>query len=267
MNKLLDLAAAVAMVNDGDTVAFGGNVLYRSPIAAVKELIRQDKKDLHLVKTAIAYEVDLLCAAGAASRVTAGFVGYEGEFGLCRWYRKGVESATVRADENACYSVITALRGAAYGVPFLPIRGMLGSDLLDAVGFRKVTCPYTGEELVAIRAIAPDVAFLHVQKADEMGNGCIIGPTYEDTVIARAAKKLVLTAEEIVPSSYFSEDPNRASIPAVLTTAVVKAPGGAKPCAVSGCYDMDREELRAFLVEKDPDAALRAAGIERRKDA
>lgn len=229
MNKLLDLAAAVAMVNDGDTVAFGGNVLYRSPIAAVKELIRQDKKDLHLVKTAIAYEVDLLCAAGAASRVTAGFVGYEGEFGLCRWYRKGVESATVRADENACYSVITALRGAAYGVPFLPIRGMLGSDLLDAVGFRKVTCPYTGEELVAIRAIAPDVAFLHVQKADEMGNGCIIGPTYEDTVIARAAKKLVLTAEEIVPSSYFSEDPNRASIPAVLTTAVVKAPGGAKP--------------------------------------
>lgn len=267
MNKLLDLAAAVAMVNDGDTVAFGGNVLYRSPIAAVKELIRQDKKDLHLVKTAIAYEVDLLCAAGAASRVTAGFVGYEGEFGLCRWYRKGVESATVRADENACYSVITALRGAAYGVPFLPIRGMLGSDLLDAVGFRKVTCPYTGEELVAIRAIAPDVAFLHVQKADEMGNGCIIGPTYEDTVIARAAKKLVLTAEEIVPSSYFSEDPNRASIPAVLTTAVVKAPGGAKPCAASGCYDMDREELRAFLVEKDPDAALRAAGIERRKDA
>lgn len=267
MNKLLDLAAAVAMVNDGDTVAFGGNVLYRSPIAAVKELIRQDKKDLHLVKTAIAYEVDLLCAAGAASRVTAGFVGYEGEFGLCRWYRKGVESATVRADENACYSVITTLRGAAYGVPFLPIRGMLGSDLLDAVGFRKVTCPYTGEELVAIRAIAPDVAFLHVQKADEMGNGCIIGPTYEDTVIARAAKKLVLTAEEIVPSSYFSEDPNRASIPAVLTTAVVKAPGGAKPCAVSGCYDMDREELRAFLAEKDPDAALRAAGIERRKDA
>lgn len=267
MNKLLDLAAAVAMVNDGDTVAFGGNVLYRSPIAAVKELIRQDKKDLHLVKTAIAYEVDLLCAAGAASRVTAGFVGYEGEFGLCRWYRKGVESATVRADENACYSVITALRGAAYGVPFLPIRGMLGSDLLDAVGFRKVTCPYTGEELVAIRALAPDVAFLHVQKADEMGNGCIIGPMYEDTVIARAAKKLVLTAEEIVPSSYFSEDPNRASIPAVLTTAVVKAPGGAKPCAVSGCYDMDREELRAFLAEKDPDAALRAAGIERRKDA
>ena len=79
MNKLLDLAAAVAMVNDGDTVAFGGNVLYRSPIAAVKELIRQDKKDLHLVKTAIAYEVDLLCAAGAASRVTAGFVGYRRE--------------------------------------------------------------------------------------------------------------------------------------------------------------------------------------------
>ena len=208
MNKLLDLAAAVAMVHDGDTVAFGGNVLYRSPIAAVKELIRQDKKDLHLVKTAIAYEVDLLCAAGAASRVTAGFVGYEGEFGLCRWYRKGVESATVRADENACYSVITALRGAAYGVPFLPIRGMLDSDLLDAVGFRKVTCPYTGEELVAIRAIAPDVAFLHVQKADEMGNGCIIGPMYEDTVISMHSVMCDPTYNETL-LKYWEKHPER----------------------------------------------------------
>ncbi|WP_186564402.1 CoA transferase subunit A [Lawsonibacter celer] len=262
MSKLMDLSAAVAMVQDGDTVAFGGNVLYRSPVGAVKELIRQGRKELHLVKTAIAYEADLLCAAGAVKAVTAGFVGYEGEFGLCRWYRKGVESGAVRAYENACYSVITALRGAIYGVPFLPIRGMKGSDLLDAVGFKSVTCPYTGEELVAIQAIAPDVAFLHVQEADEDGNACIIGPSYEDMTIARAAKKLVLTAEEIVPGSYFAEDPHRADIPAVVTTAVVHLPGGARPCAVSGCYDVDREELRAFLDGKTPEAALAAAGIE-----
>lgn len=264
MSKLMDLTAAAALVKDGDTVAFGGNVLYRSPIGAAKELARQGRKDLHLVKTAIAYEADLLCAAGAVSKVTAGFVGYEGEFGLCRWYRRGVESGAVRAAENACYSVITAWRAAIYGVPFLPIRGMKGSDLLDAVGFASVQCPYTGEDLVAIRAIAPDVAFLHVQKADEEGNGCIIGPSYEDLVIARAAKKLILTAEEIVPGDFFAQDPHRADIPAVLTTGVVCLPGGAKPGAVSGCYDLDREELRAFQAAKEPEAALAAAGIERR---
>ncbi len=261
MSKVMDLSAAVALVKDGDTVAFGGNVLYRSPVGAVKELIRQGRKDLDLVKTAIAYEVDLLCAAGAVRSVTAGFVGYEGEFGLCRWYRKGVEGGTVKAYENACYSVITAWRAAVYGVPFLPIRGMTGSDLLEHVGFKTVKCPYTGEEVVAIKAIAPDVAFLHVQKADEDGNACIIGPSYEDLTIARAAKKLVITAEEIVPGSFFAEDPHRADIPAVVTTAVVHLPGGAKPCAVSGYYDIDREELRAFQSAKEPSAALAAAGL------
>ena len=263
MSKLTELYQAVALVRDGDTVAFGGNVLYRSPVGAVKELIRQGRKDLNLVKTAIAYEADLLCAAGAVKSVTAGFVGYEGEFGLCRWYRRGVESGAVKAYENACYSVITASRAAVYGVPFLPIRGMKGSDLLEHVGFRTVRCPYTGEELVAIQAIAPDVAFLHVQKADEEGNGWIDGPSYEDLTIARAAKKLVLTAEEIVPGSFFAEDPHRADIPAVVTTAVVHLPGGAKPCAVSGCYGVDREELRAFLAEKEPEDALAAGGVER----
>lgn len=263
MSKLTDLSTAVAAVEDGDTVAFGGNALFRSPIAAVKELIRQGRKDLHIIKTAIAYEADLLCAAGVAGRVTAGFVGYESEFGLCRQYRLGVESGAVRADENACYSVITALRGAAYGVPSLPIRGMLGSDLLDAVGFSMTRCPYTGEELVSIRAIAPDTAFLHVQRADEAGNCWIDGPVYEDQLIARAARRLVVTAEEIVPTSFFTDDPHRADIPALLTSAVVHLPHGAAPCAVSGCYDLDRAELSAFLAEKDPAAALAAIGLER----
>jgi glutaconate CoA-transferase subunit A len=142
---------------------------------------------------------------------------------------------------------------------------MMDSDLLKAVGFHKVTCPYTGEELVAVRAIAPDVAFLHVQKADEEGNACISGPVYEDSIIAKAAKKVVLTAEEIVPGSFFAQDPHRADIPAAVTTAVVHLPGGARPCAVSGCYDMDREELRSFLAAKEPQAALAAAGLEGRE--
>lgn len=262
MSKLMELSDAVQLVKDGDTVAFGGNALFRSPIGAVKELIRQGRKELNLVKTAVAYEADLLCAAGAVTTVTAGFVGYEGEFGLCRWYRKAIESGAVRACENACYSVITALRGAISGVPFLPIRGMKGSDLLSAVGFKTVICPYTGEELVAIQAIAPDVAFLHVQKADVEGNAYISGPGYEDAIIARAAKILVITAEEIVPGDFFTQEPRRADIPGILTTAVVHLPGGARPCGVSGCYDIDRAELRAFLAAQSSEDALIAAGIE-----
>ena len=265
MTKLMSLSHGAGLVSDGDTIAFGGNVLYRSPVAAAKELIRQGRKGLHVVKTAIAYEVDLLCATGAVSRVTAGFVGYETEFGLCRFYRRGMESGAVIAAENACYSVIMALRAAAYGVPFLPIRGMLGSDLLEAVGFETVTCPYTAQTLVAIGAIAPDVAFLHVQKADQEGNCQIDGPGYEDKTIARAARQVIVTAEELVPTEYFRADPRRADIPGLLVTGVVHLPGGGAPCAVSGCYPADRGELTAFCGAATAPDALAAAGLDERR--
>ena len=246
MSKIISLEESVQLINDGDTVAFGGNVLHRSPNRVAKEIVKQNKKNLHLVKTAVAYEIDLLSAAKSIDRVTIGFVGYETEFGLCRFFRKGVESGEIKVDENACYTVITALRAAAYGVPFLPVRGLIGSDLIDAVGFKFVEDPYSGEKVVAIKAIRPDVAFIHVQEADRYGNARIIGPKYEDKIIAKSAKKVVVTCEKLVDGNEFVNNPELVDISSVFVDHVVELPNGAKPSSCPEYYDIDRDEINAF---------------------
>lgn len=251
MNKITQLGDALALIQDGDMLALGGNVLHRSPVGAIRALARTGKKNLHLVKTAVAMEADLLCGTGSVNVVSAGFVGYETQYGLCAFYRKGVECGAVRAEEHACYSVITALRAAAYGVPFLPIRGILGSDLVEAIGFLTVQDPYTGEELIAIRAMQPEVAILHVQKADAFGNSQIIGPQYEDQIIARAAKQVIVTCEEIVPDDYFGAH-RKADLSGALVTHVVLLPGGAAPAACPGYYGIDHEGMQRFKAVKTP---------------
>lgn len=245
MDKVRELSEIISRVKDGDCVAFGGNVLYRSPVTVARELARVGRKNLHLVKTAISLEVDILCACHCVSKVSAGFVGYETEFGLCGFYRKGVESGEVTAEEHACYSVITSLRAASYGVPFLPIRGFSGSDLPAAVGFLTVEDPYTKEKLTAIRAIRPDFAFIHVQKADRQGNAQIEGPHYEDLIMARSPKSLVITCEELVADDYFGNE-RKADISEVLVDSVAVVRGCAAPGACEGYYDLDTSELLRF---------------------
>lgn len=245
MDKVRELPEMIERVKDGDCIAFGGNVLYRSPVRVAKELAKAGRRKLHLVKTAMAPEADILCACHCVSKVSAGFIGYETEFGLCGFYRKGVESGEVIAEEHACYSVITALRAAAYGVPFLPVRGFDGSDLPAAVGFLPVEDPYTRETLTAVRAIRPDFAFIHVQKADRFGNSRIEGPHYEDLIMARGPKALIITCEELVPDDYFGEE-RKADISEVLVDSVAVVKGCAAPGACEGYYEMDREALLRF---------------------
>src|SRR5438874_3179129 len=180
ISKQTTLAEAIASVEDGSIVALGGNTIHRAPCAAVHELVRQHKRGLELVKTAGAYDVDVLVGTGVADRVSAGFIGFENVFGLAPQYRRAAEQGRIQVKEHACYTVITAMRAAAQGVPFLPIAGMLNSDLMQARSFKTVIDPYSGEELAAVQAIRPDVAILHVQEADEEGNGRIYGSVYED---------------------------------------------------------------------------------------
>src|SRR5918993_3876282 len=143
-DKRVTLAEAIAIVPDGARVALGGNTLHRAPAAAVHELVRQGKRGLEIVKTAGAYDVDLLCGTGCAVAVSVGFVGFETVFGMAPSYRRAVERGDVEAKEHACYTVIAGLRAAIQGVPFMPVAGMFGSDVLSARGFRTVNDPYTG---------------------------------------------------------------------------------------------------------------------------
>ncbi len=245
--KLATLSEAIASVADGSIVALSGNTIHRAPCAAVHELIRQGKRGLELVKTAGAYDVDVLVGAGVADSVSAGFIGFENVFGLAPQYRRAAEEGRIQVKEHACYTVITAMRAAAQGVPFLPIAGMLNSDLMEARGFKTVIDPYSGEELAAVQAIRPDVAILHVQEADELGNGRIYGSVYEDELMARAAKRVILTCERLVSPEETQRVPELTTIPGLLVSHVVVAPRGAHPCSCGDLYEYDYDYLQRYI--------------------
>ena len=249
--KVRSLQEAVAQVADGAVVALGGNTLNRAPMAAVYELCRQQKRGLRLVKTAGALDVDMLCLAGCVASVDAGFISFESRYGLCAHYRRQAESGQIAANEHACYTVISALRAAAYGLPFMPVKGLRQSDLRAEIDrFRAVRDPFSGEELACVRAIRPDVAIVHVHRADELGNGHIEGPCYDDVLMTRAAQTVVLTTEELVPTAQLSRGA-KAQIPHFLVSAVVHVPRGAAPSACYGCYPVQEDEMAAYRALKD----------------
>ena len=257
-SKLTTLESTVSEIADGSRIALGGNTLHRGPFAAVHEIVRQRKRELEIVKTAGAYDVDLLCAVGCASAVSAGFVGFETVFGLAPSYRRAVERGEVIAKEHACYTVIAGLRAAIQGVPFMPVAGLQGSDLLSARDFRVVADPYTGESVVAVPSLRPDVAIIHVQEADELGNARIIGTRFEDVLMAQAARRVIVTAERVVDGRTFEETPESVAIPAVYVSSVVEAPRGAWPGSCAGHYDYDVDYLSAYVAATvDPESLRR----------
>jgi glutaconate CoA-transferase subunit A len=248
MNKLLSLNQAVALIPDGALLGLGGNALNRAPMAAVMALALEKKHGLRLVKTAGGMDVDLLCLAGCVKSVDAGFISYETEYSLCQHYRKAVQEGSVKANEHACYTVISALRAASYGIPFMPVRGLQVSDLVAANGyFASVTDPFTGETLNAVKAIRLDVSIVHAQLADSLGNALIEGPKYEDVLLSRASKTVIVTAERIVGGDYFAQSDVKANIPHFLVSAVACAPRGAAPGACHGAYGVSDEDIRSFL--------------------
>ena len=241
MDRRCTLEQAVASLEDGALVGLGGNTLNRAPMAAVAEIIRQGKGKLRLVKTAGGMDIDLLCRAGCVSTVDAGFISYESEFGLAQFYRRAVQRGEVTAHEHACYTVISALRAASFGIPFMPVRGLQISDLRKVNDyFADVKDPFSGETLAAVKAIAPDVSILHVQEADAAGNARIRGPLYEDALLARASKRVIVTAERIVGDGYFAGQQEKPQIPGFLVSHVVHAPRGAAPGCCPEEYGIDR---------------------------
>lgn len=255
--KVIALADAVARIDDGATIALGGNTFHRSPTAAVHELVRQGKRGLRVVKTTGAYDVDLLAGAGSIDRAAVGYVGFEALFGLAPNYRRAAEEGRLVVEEHACYTVITGLRAAIQGVPFLPVAGMFGSDLIPAREWKTVFDPYSGEELVAIPRLAPDWAIIHVHRADPEGNAQIRGAVFEDLLMANAAERVMVTAEEVVPPEALRAEGAQATVPGFLVEAVVHAPRGAWPCSCEGLYAVDDAYLSAYVEASKDEAAYR----------
>jgi len=243
--KLTSLSDAVARIPDGASIALGGNTVHRSPSAAVHELVRQRKRDLTIIKTAGGYDVDLLCGAGSVSRLVVAYVGFENLQGLAPRFRAAIEDGAVTMDEQTCPTVIAGLRAASQGIPFMPIAGMIGTDLVPG-RFLAVDNPYGAGEVVTVPALWPDWAIIHVQEADSEGNARILGTQFEDVLMAKAARRVLITAELIVPSEYLAEQPELTVIPAFQVDAVVEAPGGARPCSCAGLYDVDEDFLARY---------------------
>lgn len=251
MSKVKTIEEAVSLISDGQRLAMGGLLLQRIPAAFAREIARQNKKRLKVMKTAANYDFDLLCFAECLDEVAAGYVSFEAEFGLAPNFRHAVQEGKVRFEENSCYTVISSLRAAAFGVPFMPIANLGESYLVNK--FKTVNNPYGDGEVLTVPAIYPDWAVIHLQKADEEGNAIIYGPVFEDIFMTRAAKKVIVTTEKIASRDEISREGDLAVIPGFKVSAVVEAPKGAFPGACYPYYDYSSEHIREYLSIKDPE--------------
>ena len=243
-SKVISLHDAIAReVKDGMSLAMGCALESLIPFAASHEIIRQRKKALTLIGPISDVQFDQLIGAGCVRKIVASWVGNVAA-GLGHNYRRAVEASipnAIEIEEHSNFTIGLGLQAAATGLPFLPTRSIRGSDIAAASQFQPVICPFTGESLLAVRAIRPDLAILHVQRADRDGNAHIWGNFGVTREAALAAKKVILTCEEIVDSEVILSDPNRTIIPGFAVSAVVHTPFGAHPSPTQGYSRRDDE--------------------------
>ena len=255
-SKLLPLSEAIARyVPDGSAVALGTALELLIPFAAGREIMRQRKRDLTLIGPISDVLFDQLIGAGCVRRVRAAWVGNV-ITGSGYNFRRAVEGGAIEVEDHSNLTISLALRAAALGVPFLPARTALGSDLFQTNASLKVVhCPFTGDRLAAVAAIAPDVAIVHVQRSDEFGNAHLWGNLGITREACLASRHVVLTAEEIVAPEVIASDPNRVIVPGFKVSAVAHAAWGAHPAPVPGYYNRDHQAFLDYREEsKTPEA-------------
>lgn len=257
--KLTTIEDAIAKVSNGDVVALQTMATVASPMALVRELIRQKKRELGLVVLVGGIPVDWLAAAGVINRLIGAAVTME-QFGLCQQYRQAVEQGRIRVEEIS-ESVLNARLGAgARNLPFLPTRGAIGTDLMkeNPDNMKLLQDPFGGLPVIACRALVPDVALIHAHRADRYGN-----IQYEPTalwpdlgIMPKAAKKVIVTAEEIVDTEVLRRNPDRTVLPGFMVDAVVEVPYGAHPTSFYPNYGYDSAFHRLWTsVSRDNDKA------------
>jgi glutaconate CoA-transferase subunit A len=242
------LAEAIAeQVHDGDAVALGLALESGIPFAAVHEIIRQRRKDLTLIGPISDMAFDQLIAAGTVAKVIAAWVGNVAGgsgYGFRRAYEQGQPRRIVMEDHSN-FTVGLALKAAAMGLPYLPTLTGLGGDIVRGhPRIRPIDDPFGGPALLAVGAIKPDVAIVHVQRADASGNAHLWGNLGLTVEAAYAARRTIVVCEEIVADEVIRSDPNRTMIPGFLVSAVVEEPGGALPSSLQGYW---RRDFETFL--------------------
>jgi len=247
MEKIVSLSTAIQEnINTGDTV-YAAGFTHLIPFAAGHEIIRQGLTDLVLARATPDLIYDQLVAAGCARKVIFSYMGNPG-VGSLRIVRGEIEAGNLEWEEYSHFSMITRLQAGAAGLPFMPMNPTAAGDLERAnPQYRKVKDPYSDQEVITVPALNPDVAIVHVQRADADGNAQIWGIIGEQKEAAFAAKRVILTAEEIVSQDVIRSDPNRTLIPGFIVDAVCHVPYAAHPSYTQGYYDRDN----AFYLEWD----------------
>ncbi len=247
-DKQVSLAALAARIPDGASVALGGSFLHRGPFGLVRELIRQSRRDLEIIKQSPGYDIDILCRAGVASRARAGIVAMEGNFGLAPWYRKAVEKGELKLQEHACASLTAGLRAAAFGVPFMPCGGLHGSDLPALNDWALQEDPYgSGVSTYLIPAVKPDFAVIQVTEIDRLGNARVHGTAHWDRIMSRAAGSVLVVAERLVDTAVFEGQPEATLLPYFMVENFTVLAGSAWPGSCTPYYDIDYPAVERYM--------------------
>ena len=261
-DKVMNVAEAVRrFVHDGDYFASGGFGCARIPTAILHEILRQGRQGLRFAGHTATHDFQILCAGNGLGRGkllaavdVAYVVGLEAR-GLSPHARHVMESGEVACTEWSNYTLAVRFKAAAMGVPFLPVRSLLGTDTFRHSAACAVACPFTGETVALVPALYPDVAAVHVHEADRYGNCRLRGTSVADLDLARAAKRLIVTCERLVPNDDIRREPDRTAIPFFCVDAVCEVPFGSYPGNMPYEYFSDEEHLRRWLTaEKDVEA-------------
>lgn len=244
-NKMISLGKAAELIPDGSNISFGGFAETNNPLSLVRELIRKKKKHFEISGMGDAQSVELLCGAKAVDFIRLS--NYMAKNGRCPNFSRGVESGLIRVEDYSHFAITNRFFAAAMGIPFMPVKVLLGSDMVNIQTFDKenkimeIDDPFGGEHCGIVPKLEPDFALIHVARADKEGNCQLYGITSSIEIIARAAKHVIVTAEEIVETDEIRRTNVNTILPSFFVDYVVYAPFGAYPGGVFTYYDYDLE--------------------------
>jgi glutaconate CoA-transferase, subunit A len=259
--KVMSLEEAAALVPDAASVGIGGSTLSRTPMAMIWALIRAGRKDLLCARGITSSEGELLFASGTSRHILTSWFSQGIVWGVSRIMRAYTETGRARFEEWSHMAMGLRFRAGAMGIPFLPMRSLMGSDVVARLpDVRPMECPFTGEKLVLVPALNPDFALIHVQRCDAYGNAQIDGLPFLDVDLAMAANRVILTTERIVSNDQIRRAPDQTKIPFMAVEAVVEVPFGSAPHECYGLYEPLFAHLDAYAagIRRDPEEAARA---------
>jgi glutaconate CoA-transferase subunit A len=259
-DKVVSLEEATSFVRDGDSVGIGGSTMSRTPMGMVWALARARRKRLTCSRSIVSSDGDLLFASGICDHIVTSWFSQGILWGVSKVMRHHVETGKARFDEWSHMAMGMRFRAGAMGIPFMPIRSMLGSDVRkQRPEAKEIDCPFTGEKLLLVPALNPDVALIHVQRCDAYGNAQIDGLQFMDIDLAMAANKVILTTERIISNDQIRRAPDQTKIPFFAVDAVVELPFGCAPHECYGVYEpmLRHMEYYVGLVNGDPVKGMR----------